>query len=454
VTAAFLEANKRTWSSLRKYRNYRLFFTGQVISTVGTWMHNIAAAWLVLSLTHSAFAVGVLAVFQFLPFTLFGLFAGVLVDRFDARRLVIATQAASLVFAATLATLTLAGHIGVSAVYALTALRGSILVLDAPARQALTFQMVGRADLPNAVALNSSLFNAARVIGPAIGGGLVALAGAGACFAVNAVSFLAVLAALLLMRRQEMFPVERAADRPTLFRGTLEAFAYVRGTRSAWIALLIVVVVANLSFNFNVLLPVLAQELGGGAAVFGVISAFFGAGALAGALVSATRGRATWSVLLAGTAAFGAAQLVLAPMASVAAVSALLFCAGMSFTTWTSNANSLLQLSAPDHLRGRVVGLYFFAFNGFGPAGGLLSGWLAQHGGTGVAFAFSGAAAVATAAWAAWLVKGGIPQLPAGPFRREGRWPAGRGRRVSPPAPGAAGQRLAARSGARSGSRS
>ncbi len=406
MTAAFLAANRRTFASLRKHRNYRLFFAGQVISTIGTWMHNIAAAWLVLSLTHSAVAVGVLAVFQFLPFTLFGLFAGVLVDRFDARRTVIFTQAASLVFAALLAGFTLTGDIAVNLVYGLTALRGAILVLDAPARQALTFQMVGRDELPNAVALNSSLFNAARVIGPAVGGGVVALAGAGACFAINAVSFLAVLAALLMMRRSEFLPVERAAERPTLLRGTLEAFAYVRRTRTAWLALLVVVVVANLSFNFNVLLPVLAHSLGGGPAVFGIISACFGFGALTGALVSASRGRASWGFLVAGTAGFGAAQLVLAPLGSVIAASALLFVTGLCFTTWTSNANSLLQLSAPDHLRGRVVGLYFFAFNGPGPLGGLMSGWLAQRGGTRLAFAVAGASALVVAAFAGWVVSG------------------------------------------------
>jgi MFS family permease len=380
VTAAFLAANRRTFASLRKHRNYRLFFAGQVISTIGTWMHNIAAAWLVLSLTHSAVAVGVLAVFQFLPFTLFGLFAGVLVDRFDARRTVIFTQAASLVFAALLAGFTLTGDIAVN--------------------------LVWRDELPNAVALNSSLFNAARVIGPAVGGGVVALAGAGACFAINAVSFLAVLTALLMMRRSEFLPVERAAERPTLLRGTLEAFAYVRRTRTAWLALLVVVVVANLSFNFNVLLPVLAHSLGGGPAVFGIISACFGFGALTGALVSASRGRASWGFLVAGTAGFGAAQLVLAPLASVIGASALLYVTGLCFTTWTSNANSLLQLSAPDHLRGRVVGLYFFAFNGAGPLGGLMSGWLAQRGGTRLAFAVAGASALLVAGFAGWVVSG------------------------------------------------
>jgi MFS family permease len=394
VTAALLAANRRTFASLRKHRNYRLFFAGQVVSTSGTWMQNIATAWLVLTISGSPVAVGVLAVFQFLPFTLLGLFAGVLVDRFDARRTVIATQAASMVFAGVLAALTIGGWVTVWEIYALTACRGIVLVLDAPARQALTFQMVGRDELPNAVALNSSLFNAARVVGPAVGGAVVALLGVGACFAFNAASFLAVLAALLAMRPAELHPVERPAERPTLLRGTAEAFRYVRGKQSAWLALLMVVVVANLSFNFNVLLPVLADHtLGGGPGVFGIVSAFFGAGALAGALVSASLGRASWPVLITGTAGFGLAQLLLAPQTTLPMAALLLFVTGLCFTTWTSNANSILQLAAPDRLRGRVVGLYFFAFNGAGPAGGLLSGWLAARGGTFAAFAVAGAGA-------------------------------------------------------------
>jgi MFS family permease len=170
VTGALLRAHTRTFASLRKHRNYRLFFSGQVVSVSGTWMQNIATAWLVLELTHSPVAVGVLAAFQFLPYTVFGLFAGVLVDRLDVRKTIIGTQVASMVFAFALAALTLAGVVNVWEVYLLTGLRGTVLVLDAPARQALTYQMVGREELPNAVALNSSLFNAARVVGPAVGG--------------------------------------------------------------------------------------------------------------------------------------------------------------------------------------------------------------------------------------------------------------------------------------------
>jgi len=197
-----------------RHRNYRLFFGGQVVSVSGTWMQNIATAWLVLELTHSPVAVGILAAFQFLPYTVFGLFAGVLVDRLDVRRTIIATQVMSMIFAFALAGLTLGGIVTVWEVYLLTGLRGTVLVLDAPARQALTYQMVGRDELPNAVALNSSLFNAARVVGPAVGGLIVAAAGPGACFLINGLSFLAVLYGLLRMRVSELFPVD-TSRRPT-----------------------------------------------------------------------------------------------------------------------------------------------------------------------------------------------------------------------------------------------
>ncbi len=398
MTAAFRRANRRTFASLRHHRNYRLFFAGQIVSVSGTWMQNIAAAWLVLQLTHSPVAVGVLALCQFLPFTVFGLFAGVLVDRLDARRTVIATQAAALILAAALAALTLAGHVTALDVEILTALRGVVLVLDAPARQALTFEMVGADELPNAVALNSSLFNAARVVGPAVGGALVATVGVGACFGVNAVSYLAVLAGLLAMRREELHPVERPETPPSMLGGTAEGLRHVRRTPATLLALTIVFVLSTLSFNFNVLLPVLAaQTLAADAGVFGLVTAMFGAGALVGALLAASLGRASWTVLLGAASGFGVAQLALAPEHNATAAAVLLFVAGACFTLWTSAANATIQLSTPDPLRGRVIGLYFFAFNGAGPAGGVLAGWLAARGGTELAFAVSGASALAMA---------------------------------------------------------
>ena len=304
-----------------------------------------------------------------------------LVDRFDARRLVIGTQAASMLLAAALAVPTLLGHVTPWLVYLLAGLRGAVLVLDAPSRQALTYRMVGPRELPNAVALNSSLFNGARVVGPALGGAVVALAGAGFCFAFNALSFLAVLGGLLAMRVGELLPSERGDRRPRLLAGTREALAYVRDTPRARTVLVLVAVVSTFAFNFNVLLPVLTKNtLHAGPATFGVVTGCFGAGALVGALVAAALGRASTRTLLAGMTAFGSAQLLLAPLHSAPAAGLMLFVVGLAFTMWTANANSTLQLDAPGHLRGRVIGLYYYAFNGAGPAGGILSGWLAAAG--------------------------------------------------------------------------
>ena len=415
MTAAFLRANRRTWASLRKHRNYRIFFSGQVVSVTGTWMQNIAAAWLVLQLTHSPVAVGVLMLCQFLPATVLGLFGGVLVDRLDVRRTVIGTQAASMAFAAALAGLTLGGAVAVWHVYLLAGLRGVSLVLDHPARQALTFQLVGRRELPNAVALNSSLFNGARVVGPALGGAVIAASGPGVCFLLNAVSFLAVLVSLRLIRPAELVPLDRGEERPTFVRGMREAFAFLHRVPLAAVVLTVVLFVTTLSFNFNVLLPVLAKRtLEEGPGVFGVVTACFGAGALLGALASAAISRASPRLFLAGTGAFGLAELALAPQTTLGAVGPLLFLTGLAFTLWTSNANATLQLAAPDHLRGRVMGLYYVAFNGAGPAGGVLAGWLAATGGTALAFGVAGSAALAVTAAALALLHTRVRRSPLG----------------------------------------
>jgi MFS family permease len=395
VTAAIARLNRRTFASLQQYPNYRLFFGGQVVSVTGSWMQNIASGWLIITLTHSPVAVGVLALAQFLPFTIFGLFAGVIVDRFDNRKLIIGTQTVQMVLAAALAGIALGGVAVPWMVYVIAFLRGSVLVLDVPARQSLTYRMVGPAELPNAIALNSSLFNASRVIGPALGGLVIAAVGLGFCFVSNAVSFLAVLASLLMMDERKLFPVVRARVRPTILRGTREGLAFALRNRRVLVTLVIVAVVSTFSFNLNVILPVLASTtLHAGPQTFGLISACFGAGALIGALVSASVGRASWKIVALGTGLFGLAELLLAPERSVWAAGVLLIVLGAAFTTWTSNANSGVQLEAPDHLRGRVVGLYFYAFNGAAPLGGLLVGWLSARGGTELALAVGGIVAL------------------------------------------------------------
>ncbi|MBD0328544.1 MAG: MFS transporter [Thermoleophilia bacterium] len=396
MSRAVLALSARTFASLRKHRNYRLFFLGQVVSLTGTWMQNVALAWFVVELTRSPVAVGVLAFFRFVPFTVFGLFAGVLADRFDNRRLLIATQGAAMGLSAVLAALALTGAARLWHVYVLAALLGSTLVFDAPGRHTLTFRMVGRDELPNAVALNASLFNASRIVGPSVAGVLVAVAGVGVAFAINAVSFLAVLTALLLMREEELFPVERAERPPTLVRGVGEAWRYVRRSRRLQLVLGVTLVVSTVGVNFHVLVPVLAaQTLRGGSVAFGFLSASFGAGALAGALLSASLARASLKAMLAGTGGFGVSLLLLAPQSAFAPAAALLFLCGICFTLWNANGQSVLQLAAPDHLRGRVLSFYLFAFAGTAPIGGLLAGWLSEIGGTQLAFAVAGGCALA-----------------------------------------------------------
>jgi MFS family permease len=364
-------------------------------------MQNVALAWLVVELTSSPLAVGALAFCRFVPFTVFGLVAGVVADRLDNRRLVIGTQTAQMVVSAVLAVLALTDTATVPLVYALALLGGIGLVFDAPGRHALTFQMVGRNELPNAVALNASLFNASRVVGPAIAGVVIAAVGVGACFVVNTVSFLAVLAGLLLMRVDELFPVERAAERPTVLGGIREGIAYAVREPRVRVVLVLVMVVSTVGFNFHVILPLLASDtLQTGPEVFGLLSAAFGLGALTGALMTAALGRASWKLFLLGMTAFSLSLLALAPVRDVWLAAALLFVTGVAFTLWTSNANAILQLSAPDALRGRVVSLFLFAFAGFAPLGGLLAGWLVDIGGTELSFVVAGLTGLAALAYA------------------------------------------------------
>ena len=400
-------ASRRTFASLRHHRNYRLFFFGQLTSVAGTWMQNIALAWVVVQLApHSrGLAVGLLTVCRFGPFTLVGLFAGVVTDRFDNRRTVVVTQAVQMVLSAVLAAITLLGTAQLWEIYLLAALTGTAIVFDAPSRQNLTFQMVGRDELPNAVALNSSLFNMARIFGPALAGVLIAAFGAGWCFAINALSFLAVLAALLAMRASELFPlVDRR--RPTVWRGTREGIGYVLRTRKLLTIISMMVVFASVCFNFNILLPLLAKDtLDAGPRTFGVISAAFGAGALIGALSAATIANARWRTMLLGAGGFGLCELLIAPVHGTATVAVLLFVCGMFFTSYTANSNAAVQLTSPDYIRGRVLGLYYYAWNGLAPFGALLVGWLCDRGGTELAFAIGGTAAIAMTALGAAVIR-------------------------------------------------
>ena len=386
----------RTFISLRRHRNYRIFFSGQLVSLAGTWMQNVALAWLVIELSGSALAIGALAFWRFVPFTIFGLVAGVVADRIESRKLVMATQASAMVVSIALAVVTLTDTATLPIVYALAALGGVALAFDAPGRQSLTFQMVGPRELPNAVDLNSGLFNGSRVIGPAIAGLVIAAVGTGLCFVLNAVSFLAVLTALAIVREDELHPVERDPS-ARVVDGIRRGFSHAWNDPQLRLILSVVTIVSTVGFNFHVLVPLLAADtLQVGPEGFGLLSASFGLGALAGALAAATFRGASWRLFAVGTTLFGIFALALAPVQNAYLAGLLLLGIGVSFTLFTANANALIQLAAPDHLRGRLIAIYLFAFVGTAPVGGLFAGWLADVGGTSLAFAVAGVTALAS----------------------------------------------------------
>ena len=389
----------RTFASLRAHRNYRLYFVGQAISFPGYWMTQIAAAWLLLELTHSPVAVGALALAQLLPTTVLGLFVGTVIDRFDVRRTALACEAMSMLITSAMAALTLLGMVEAWQIYALSVAFGVVAALDGPARHALVFQMVGPKDLPNAVALMSSLGTASRILGPALGGVVVAFAGAGAAFAVNAATYVAIIGVLLVLDTSSLLPGRRDTEASVL-SGAADSLRFVRRSRRAGVAFLAVFALSTFSFNFNVLLPLVAdQTLHSGPQVFGLIAAVFGAGALCGAMINATVARASLRLLLVGAFGFGLFELLLAPQHSLPIVCVLLFATGITYTLWGTNALSTIQLEAPEHLRGRAAALYFFAFLGGAPVGGVIAGWLTSQGGTQLAFALAGVVAIGTSVW-------------------------------------------------------
>ena len=303
----------------------------------------------------------------------------------------IGTQAPQLVSASVLAWIALAGIAEPWMLYSVAFANGMVLVLDVPSRQQLTYRMVGRESLPNAIALNSSLFNASRIFGPAVAGIVYGFAGAGVCFLFNAISFFAVLLSLFWMRVGDFFPLE-AFERPSILRGTREGLGYVRRQKRMVVLLSLTVVLSTFCFNFNVTLPVLAYEtLHTNAQVYGLLSALFGArrarrlarGGVARAGFGEGNADREPRLHRLGAAARTAALADRAP-------AMLLFLVGVGFTAWSANSNAMVQLQAPDPLRGRIIGLYFYAFNGTGALAGLFAGWLCDRGGTELAFFVAG----------------------------------------------------------------
>jgi MFS family permease len=411
----------RMFASLRRHRNYRLYFGGQLVSQVGTWLQNAAQAWLVLDLTHSATAVGVLGFCLYTPYAVLGLVGGALADRFDRQRMMVLTQTAMAICAAALAGVTYLHVDSVLVIDAIALARGTIMAFNNPTRQAMMVQLVGRAELPNAIALNSSLNNATRIVGPAVAGVLIASVGVATCFLLNAISFVPVIVALAAMRPAE-FHEARYAARGPLFRSILEGITYARRTKTVAVVLIMLFVVSTVAINFNVVLPILARNtMHGDAQTYGFISAAFGLGAFGGAIVAASRARVSRTLLLVAAVGFGLAQLIVATQRSMLGVSFALVLTGVCYTLYTASSNALVQLAVPAHVQGRIAGLYNYVFLASGPFGSLLAGWLAERGGAPLDFVAGGISAVAMAAFGFMLRPWPMPTGTVRPRRRRRR---------------------------------
>jgi MFS family permease len=391
------------------HRDYRLFWAGQLVSRVGTWMQNVAQSWLVLELTNSPFRLGLIGTLQFAPVLVFAFLGGVVSDRMAKRRLIIATQVAMMLQAFGLAALVATGHVEYWHVAVLAGLYGIANSIDMPARQSYVIELTGKDDLISAVALNSAVFNGARVIGPALAGLVIARAGVGAAFLVNGISFLAVLAALLAMRTEGAPP-----PRPhgTIREEMVQGVAYAARTPRLTLLLALVLVVSLFVINFNVVVPLFAREvLGEGARGFGLLMAALGAGAVLGALGMAGRlQRPSRTIVFAGAAGVSVGLLALGFTRTFAVAAGILVVTGLAQIVFTSSANTTVQLTVPDAMRGRVMSLYIVVFVGVTPVGAFLTGWLAEHFGVPTACLVGGAAGLLAVLALAWIGRRRSPE--------------------------------------------
>ena len=381
----------RMGSSLR-HRNYCLFFFGQLVSVMGTWMQTVAQSFLVLDLTHSGTDLGLVTAVRFVPILVFGPAGGLFADRRNKRRILYVTQTLSGVLAGIFAILTGTHVIQMWSIYLLALALGFVNVFDNPARQTLISEMVPPEDLPNAVTLNSVSMNLARVFGAAVGGVLAAVLGLALCFACNAISFAAVLASLAAMNAALMYPAKPVKKKPGQIRAGLR---YVRETPELLIPLLMIALVGTLAWEFQVTLPLMASKVfGGGAASYGVMASVMGVGAVGGGLISAARSRPRARSLCLAAIGWGIAITAAAVAPTLPLELAALVFVGYGSITFNSYAKTALQLASDPTMRGRVMALWFLAWQGSTPIGGPLVGWIAQEAG---------------ARWS--LVVGGVPTL-------------------------------------------
>ncbi|MEX2183502.1 MAG: MFS transporter [Chloroflexota bacterium] len=377
------------------HRNYRLFFAGQAISLVGTWMQQVAQAWLVLQLSGGdPLWLGIVAAAQFLPVVIFGLFAGLLADVLPKRQTLLAAQVVMMVLAAVLAILVATDMVQIWMVVVMAILLGCANAVDMPVRQAFAMEMVGPRDIGNAVSLNSAMFNGARVAGPAVAGLTIGAFGIAIAFAINAVSFLAVIAGLAMMRDEELLRA-RLLPRPRsvgqVVDNLAEGLRFVRRTPVVLMAVVVVGVVATLGMNFAVLIPPLAQDvLGSDAAGYGFLMTASGVGALAAAVTLVVGGRPRPARIAIGAIVLGIASVALALSGSFTVSLLLMVLVGAGGIAMAATANATIQLAVPDGLRGRVMSVYTTVFAGSVPIGGIAMGALASAVGIPVTIAVGG----------------------------------------------------------------
>jgi MFS family permease len=374
-------------------RNFRLFFSGQLISQSGTWMQTIALNWLVLHLSHNnGFLVGLAIALQFTPTLLFGVWGGAIADRFDKRTVLLCTQAAMATVAVVLTVIDVTGIVQLWMLYVLVFLLGLALAVDNPTRQSFVSELVPPADLPNAIGLSSAIFQLARVLGPALAGVLIVLVGTGLCFALNAFSFVFIIGALVMMRPSELHRAPPVGHEKGQLRAGLH---YVWHTPELRSILLLTLVVGTFAINSPVILPLLAKiTFQGGPAVYSWMSIAMGAGAMVGALVAANRSDTHGRVLFTTGMLFGIAILVASLAPTLGIFIALLVLVGGGQIAFLATCNSLLQMISDPAMRGRVMAVYTITLLGTTPIGGPLVGWISDQFGPRWGFAVGGIATV------------------------------------------------------------
>lgn len=389
-----LDTRQRVFASLTSH-NYRLYFFGQALSLVGTWMQATAQAWLVLILSNSPSILGVIVALQALPVLFLGPYAGVIADRVDRRRMMIALQSVMGLLAAVLAVLTLTGVVRIWHVAVLAFLLGLNNAFENPARQAFIHQIVGQSLIRNAVTLNSVMVNAARAIGPAVAGVLLAAVGAGWCFALNAVSFVAVVTSLALMNTADIEVEERVVRAKGQLR---EGLRYVAGIPALWVPLVMMALVGTLAYEFQVSLPAAAKDtFDGGPQALGFMTSAMGLGAVVGGLLVAARGTTGIRPMTLSAAGFGVTIALTAAAPGLAVAVVALFFVGWLSVTFMSTGNATLQLNSDPQMRGRVMSLWTVSFMGTTPIGGPIIGWVSQVAGARVGLAVGAAACFAAA---------------------------------------------------------